>query len=160
MEDEASSYEIIYTQFWRREESMLTHRDAAAFVGHHFPLEASRLRDDLANYSLLERAVDFSFDIYHVEDINEQCSHKWMVFIHYLLYGLYPTTQGEGYNTEQCIKALLKLNIDQDEEEPPDLKRLLSGPHHLMISFLKTTTEQSGCMAHQWTKPVKGFVAS
>jgi len=61
-----------------------------------------------------------------------------MVFIHYLLYGLYPPTQGEGYDTEQCIKALLKLNIDQNDEEPPDLRRLLSGPAHLMISILKT----------------------
>ena len=81
--------------------------------------------------------MDFSFAIYHVGDIKEYCSHKWMVFIHYLLYGLYPPAQGEGYDTEQCIKALLKLNIDQDDEEPPDLRRLLSGSAHLMISFLK-----------------------
>ena len=101
---------------------------------HHFPLEASRLRGDSSHYNLIERAVDFSFDIYHVGDIKEHCSHKWMVFIHYLLYGLYPPAQGEGYDTEQCIKALLKLNIDQDDEEPPDLRRLLSGPAHLMIS--------------------------
>ena len=137
MEDEASSYAIIYTQFQRRAVSLLTHTDAATFIGHHFPLEASRLRDDSDMYHLLERAVDFAFDIYHVGDIKEQCSQKWMFFIHYLLYGTYPAKHDGEYNTDQCIKALLKLNVDQDNEEPPDLRRLLAGPHHLLMSFLK-----------------------
>jgi len=159
MRNEEDSYAIIYTQFRLREKSSLTHRDAAAFVQHHFPLEASRLRGDSSHYNLLVRAMDFSFDIYHVGDIKENCSHKWMVFIHYLMYGLYPPAQGEGYDTEQCIKALLKLNIDQDDEEPPDLRRLLSGPAHLMTSFLKTTIGQSGCTARRSTGSVKGSIA-
>jgi hypothetical protein len=37
MANEAQSYEIIYTQFQRRGKSLLTHRDAAAFVDNEFP---------------------------------------------------------------------------------------------------------------------------
>jgi hypothetical protein len=124
MANEAKSYEIMYTQFQRRRHQQ-------------FPLEASRLRDDLSKYNLLERAVAFAFDIYHVGDIKEHCSYKWMIFIHYLMWGKFPSKNSIGYDTEQCIKDLLQLNIDQDDEEPPDLRRLLSGPPHLMVSFLK-----------------------
>jgi hypothetical protein len=137
MDDEEKIYEIMYTQFRRRGKSLLTHRDSAAFVDKHFPLEASRLRDDSSKYSILERAVDFAFDIYHVGDIKEHCSHRLMVFIYYVLYGKYPTKTSTAYNTEQCITDLLQSNIDQEDEEPPDLRRLLSGPPHLMLSFLK-----------------------
>jgi hypothetical protein len=86
MANEAKSYEIMYTQFQRRRQSLLTHRDAAAFVDQQFPLEASRLRDDLSKYNLLERAVAFAFDIYHVGDIKEHCCYNWMLFIHYLMW--------------------------------------------------------------------------
>jgi hypothetical protein len=83
------------------------------------------------------RAVDFAFDIYHVGDFKEHCSYKWMISIHYLMCGKYPAKNSIGYDTEQCIKDLLQLNKDQDDKEPPDLRRLLSGPPHLMVSFLK-----------------------
>jgi hypothetical protein len=67
-------------------------------------------------YHLLERAVDFAFDIHLVGDIKEHCSHKWMIFIHCLMCGKYPSKNSIGYDKKIAS---------------------LSGPPHLMVSFLK-----------------------
>lgn len=116
----------MWTQFRWREESLLMHRDAATFVDRHFPFEASRLRDDLSKYNLLERAVDFSFDIYRVGDIKEQCFHIWIVFIYYLLrYGA-------------MHQSLVTIKHRLWRRGPPDIRLLLSRPQHFMISFLKS----------------------
>ena len=134
------SYEVVHEQFSIRDESTMSKRDAAVFLEYNFPLENERLQDDASKHQLLQRATEFAFQENYIGDIREQCTIEWLVFIYFILWGQFPSTQNDQYNVPEIIKRVLTLNLDLELQHPPDLRHLLAGPNHLMWSFLKEDT--------------------